>query len=434
MHPPGSRRRRIPQSAAVLAVIALLSGGVFGQATAAHADVPAPMSDSLVWGIKESWRNYVGNGYTLSDGATVTADGLFAFPVESASYDADTRTTEVEFSGSVRFQAYCDNQGECQLDSEFANLRVVISSAGQSLYGDYVGNPREGGASETVIDGRLATLDIHQSEVVVEGGATTWTGVSAYADTDFKIYDAGTVLDQLSFSYLGDGGKPDLQERWDAQGAPVFSPTGAMREVEFYAEHAGARTIYVSEDSAVLHTVEMSGSQTSAVYALDAETLESLGEPVSDIPAPRGTREVNSAYDSENDALYLVNAASGGITQARWNRDAEEYEVTEIAALGAAQRAAVRGITWNSVLGELAVIYQPDLAKPDDVRLLRFSPGENDEWDILDLPLPMPNEYDPAFANVTSYRNPFGSSAPLVENALVTAPDGAYLNTAWATA
>ncbi|MCG8153303.1 hypothetical protein GUY44_22665, partial [Pimelobacter simplex] len=85
---------------ALLALVLPLAGlGLVAPAPVAHAATTDLSSGTVSWGIKASWRSYIGAaGTTGGDGAVVrrapngVADG-FDFPVTSGAYDDATRTT-----------------------------------------------------------------------------------------------------------------------------------------------------------------------------------------------------------------------------------------------------------------------------------------------------------------------------------------------------
>ena len=87
-------------------------------------------SGNLVWGIKESFRDYLemlpDTRISASDGASTTSDGLFAFPHEQAVI-AEKETT-LQFGGTVTIEAH---GGE--LAVVVARPQVVLTVAGGRL-------------------------------------------------------------------------------------------------------------------------------------------------------------------------------------------------------------------------------------------------------------------------------------------------------------
>lgn len=86
--PVRARRWALPLLAA------LAAAPVAGAAAPAALAAPTAIErgDGLDWGLRESWRRYVGaGGTTASDGATVNPDGTFRFPIGGGSYDPRPR-------------------------------------------------------------------------------------------------------------------------------------------------------------------------------------------------------------------------------------------------------------------------------------------------------------------------------------------------------
>ncbi|WP_049793250.1 HtaA domain-containing protein [Conexibacter woesei] len=226
-------RTRVRRGA--LAVLAAIACGPVAGTVAAPAAHAAPTAiesgDGLDWGLRESWRRYIGaGGTTASDGATVNPDGTFHFPIGGGSYDPDTRTTVVRFGGRVQFLGHCDGGGferPCALDLTLANPRVELTEEGGFLYAKMASRPIEGGEIVDLPDVRLAAVDIEDAQPAIGGGVTRWSGlpatITAEGSTVFT-YPVGSALDLLTFAYDGPGGKP-AGETWSEPGIALFDPT-----------------------------------------------------------------------------------------------------------------------------------------------------------------------------------------------------------------
>ena len=181
-------------------------------ATAAPVEIT---EGSVTWGIKQSWRNYVGDGQFLSAGVERNEDGTFRFPVRGGSFDPDTHALTLELGGTVRFAAYCDDYQaytDCMLDSTFSELSLTIAPDRQELRGTYAGRPREDTSApiETNVDVPLVFIDASGTEPDTEGGTTRWAGLPSVASDQLILYGAGTPMDPVSIEYQGPGGAPDL--------------------------------------------------------------------------------------------------------------------------------------------------------------------------------------------------------------------------------
>ncbi|MDO8210315.1 HtaA domain-containing protein [Conexibacter sp. CPCC 206217] len=212
--------------AAVVAAVGLLVAGWGG--TAVAATTPITTGAGLDWGVKESWRNYIGvGGTTLSDGVTRNADGTFHFPVTGGSYDDATRTTTVQFGGTVVFLGHCDRPDygrPCALDMTMVSPRVEITEDGAFLYARMASRPIEGGEIRDLPDVRVASLDTEDATPVLAGGTTSWSDLPArmtLEGSEVFTYTVGTVIDPVSFGYDGPGGRP-AGESWANPAEPVY--------------------------------------------------------------------------------------------------------------------------------------------------------------------------------------------------------------------
>ncbi len=436
---PARRRRpnRARAIAAVCGVLAIFAALMVHTPPAARAEAVAPAAvteGTLTWGIKASWRAYVGTSGTIPQGgATVTPDGLFAFPLTAGTYDAATRTTELSFAGGVRFQAYCTGS-ECLLDTTYANLRVVVSPVEQTLYGDWTGKPREGGATQTTLGVPLASLDVSDATVGTADGVTSWGDIVATATDRFETYDAGTLLDTVAFSYRGDGAKPDLAESWNAPGTPAYRMTDAA----WWSASTSAteRRLLVS-DGGTAHVVQQSGTgaaRAADIRTLDATTLAPIGAPLS-LPVYNSLREPPVAYDPAADAVYWIGLPAAGretdgytLHRSTWHSDTGSFTTAQIGSFPyriGSTRQWVYALTWNPAAGQVAII-----AGQRDSFLRLFTAQPDGTYTATAHALPLPAAYDPAFASATSYSLLYGSSsATEADSMLLPLSDGSYLYT-----
>lgn len=218
-----ARTRRLLAAAVALFAVAL-AAALTGSPPPASAAPTEIASGSLDWGVRASFRSYVGEGgITVADGATRNADGTFHFPLTGGSYDGDSRDTDVRFGGSVRFWSHAG-----LLDMTIARLRVVTTADGATLRADVVSRELGGAAELKQYDDlALATLDEPAATVTSDDGQTSWralpaTLTAAAVPAFAGFYAAGAVLDPLAFDYAGPGGKhAEEVERWTAPGSPA---------------------------------------------------------------------------------------------------------------------------------------------------------------------------------------------------------------------
>ncbi|MFC8866124.1 HtaA domain-containing protein [Streptomyces sp. NPDC057148] len=100
------RRRRSTALAAAVATAAALGAtalATVGTTTASAAEMPLKDYE-LTWGIKQSYRTYVGmfGGFTTADGASQAAgNGAFTFVDGAGTYDTTGHTVELAFKGGL---------------------------------------------------------------------------------------------------------------------------------------------------------------------------------------------------------------------------------------------------------------------------------------------------------------------------------------------
>lgn len=212
-------------AAATVAVAAAL----LGTAPAQAAPTPITGGAGLDWGVKQSWRTYIGaDGTFLSEGVTRNADGTFHFPVTGGSYEPGTGTTVVSFGGTLLFLGHCEGAGPferpCALDMTLRAPRVEITEDGAFLYATMASRPIAGGSIPESREVRLAALDAEDATPVVTATTTAWSGLPARMTepgSEIFTYGVGTVIDPISFGYDGPGGKP-AGEQWSEPGAPAY--------------------------------------------------------------------------------------------------------------------------------------------------------------------------------------------------------------------
>ncbi|MDO4929202.1 MAG: HtaA domain-containing protein, partial [Corynebacterium sp.] len=183
----------------VLATTALVTQSLVPAASAAIEDVTEGYVD---WGIKTSWRNYVGeSATTLTDGVTQNADGTYRWPVTAGHFDADSDIMELSLAGTIHFQKHC-LADRCVLDSTYSNLSLVVTEDEAFIEGDYSGVLREeiGSGVQTFTDQRIADLTRTAFSQSHEGDWYYYNAVPAVAGPGNYLYDAGTELDPVNIA------------------------------------------------------------------------------------------------------------------------------------------------------------------------------------------------------------------------------------------
>lgn len=393
--------------------------------------VSAPESIStgkLTWGIKESWRSYIGAaGTTTFDGATRSASGEFTFPVKQGTYDAQARATVIEFAGGVHFQSYCSDV--CALDTTYSNLTVEITEDQQVLRGDWAGRLQD--SSDTDIHRAsnvvLATLDVYGANVSTTGGTTTWDSVLATAAEDFITYPAGVALDPVAFSYEGPGGLPDLSERWDTPGAAVHELSGVSWESVTNAT-VGRNTRATHPGKDVTWTVDAlnTAGGTHQITARDPDTLAPAAPAIS---VTKVDRFVYSSVDPDTNALFWLERTAGDVTYSvnQSVYDATTEQVTTKILGSFTGSTYPYSVTWNAQASEFAILAPAQTAP--GVTLHRFTAVGN-EWKHNHTAMPMPADYDPNLSDTTAGLEAFGlvfASGRLTGHSLAALSSGEYV-------
>lgn len=108
-----------------------------------------------VWGIRESYRNYIAgpvakgeieasNGAEHPDGGTGLGGGAFTWKVTSSSFNAATTTGTVQLQGTVETRGHKNAAGIWILDATFTNPRLQINGTTGTLYVDLTFRPYQG--------------------------------------------------------------------------------------------------------------------------------------------------------------------------------------------------------------------------------------------------------------------------------------------------
>lgn len=165
--------------------------------------VARAVSDAtLSWGVKTSFRNYIGGGiangsWTLA-GVTYSG-GQYGWNGGKGSFNPDETRGLVRYSGSVSFTGH-----DGVLNLVLSNLAIRVTSATQATLiadvhsTDMAGKPSDfSGVSFATI--ALGGGTVSGSTFSVDGAATALTADGAKAFAGF--YDAGAALDPISFRF-----------------------------------------------------------------------------------------------------------------------------------------------------------------------------------------------------------------------------------------
>lgn len=98
----------------------------------------------------------------------------------------------------------------------------------------------------------IANLDVTPATATVAGSQTTWAGIKATLTSEFSAptqYPTGAPLDPVSFTYTGDGGKPDFSQEWTPP------ETIALSEAARWTQVGVVTGLHVDDQNHLLHVV-----------------------------------------------------------------------------------------------------------------------------------------------------------------------------------
>lgn len=328
---------------ALLSLLALLAG--ISVASPGASAAPVAITDgTLAWGIKASWRQYAGNG-VQSGGVAQDANGIYQFPIESGSYDPETRTTTIQAKGTIHWQShwypdeafypppvgYTGPLDIHVLDVTIKDPRLTISAAGSVISVEAIS--RKVSTWELIDLGRtdFAELDPIGVTPTVAGGTTSWAGIpTALTETGAQgvfggNYPVGQVLDQASFSYSGEGGAPDFGEHWTAPDSNGLE----LGKNGTFGDLSTVVPFLVDANRKIIHT-QIAGNLESTLQAFDLTTGEFVGTQLTFDNLELYSRG-GAFVDPTTATTYYSSARTTTIDSSfRWNPETENYETGSI--------------------------------------------------------------------------------------------------------
>ncbi|MEE6288645.1 HtaA domain-containing protein [Georgenia sp. MJ173] len=204
---------------------ATFSGSGLTPGTAVGAVVDAAGAPgTLEWGVKESFRSYIGGNIAHGEIAAIapaTETGASTYVFSEGAGSGDERDATAQFAGAVSFAGHKIGDTHA-LEVTITDPSVVITDGVGQLVADvtsreFIDTTSTGVLTES-IDVVLADLDLGAGDVTVVDGRLVGTdvpatlteaGIPAFAD----FYDVGEALDPVTFSVpVGDVTELDLTE------------------------------------------------------------------------------------------------------------------------------------------------------------------------------------------------------------------------------
>jgi hypothetical protein len=444
--PAGAARHRRVLAvlvAGLLAVPGLLTGAV---ARADDGDITG--APPLRWGFKASWRNYV-PAPQVAGGATVVPTPDDAVPYDlvwafdSGSYDADTGSTVVSYTGSAHWTKYRASElgfppppgyhGDPDpyiLDVTIADPQIVISKDFSAITAHAISRDRD--TWQLVDYGRvpIVRLDPVGITPAVVDGVTTWTGLPAHVAEEGNLafggtYQVGQAVDPVDFSYSGPGGAPDFSEHFDQPGAPRFRLAESVLYVDDTQTYQNS-TVWIDRQNLIVHVNPCplsvgcgqtpDGRPARTVQAFSLRHMRPLTASVAlarDTCVPQSEVPVRF-YDSTRGRLYFRNVSSPDMRWVAFDPDTGEYscgtaaaQLNDPAFIGQFNPPQ-DGLAWDGPRQRGWKLSQVD----GGWQLVTYHENADGTWTRQDRPVP-----DGQYPAQTSFRSP----------AWATASDGSYL-------
>lgn len=303
-----------PRSAVAL-LAAMIGLFLLAFSSPARAETVSITQGSVEWGFKQSWRTYIGEaGITVSDGATRTVSGNFNLPVESGTFDTETKALSLDLAGTIHFTAH-----DGLLDSTLRDPRLLLSGDAAEIRFD-IHSKNMAGDWVQFEDAPLSVLDAEAVDPVIADGKTTWNAIPnaiTQQGADAFTYAAGTVLDPLTISYEGPGGKPSFAETWTAPGTFKYEKSSTTELLPSPSAASWITEAFFDRPEGVVHSVAVpTGLGANYLMAIDLET----GQPKAQIGPLAGSRY---AYDPDNHTVFVSGQST--VTAYTWDTEEEEY-------------------------------------------------------------------------------------------------------------
>ncbi len=264
-------------------------------------DPVAASSGSLDWGIRQSFRNYVGGGgtITVSEGATKIDSG-FAWSNGTGSYVPSTRDAQIRFDGKVNFYHH---NGLLDLTISKPRVQLDEESGAGSLW--VRAEQNHGGTYVDLGEVRLATLSLSNGEVTVDGNTVTYTGVEAAFTAEGAAvfggdYSEGGVVDPLNFSFTIDRETAGIAP----EPGPAAPGTGDPEEPE---EPTTAAPAITTSPASVTVTAGADATFTAAASGTPAPTVQWQSK----LPDAGGWVNIPDATTASYTAVAVPESASG---------------------------------------------------------------------------------------------------------------------------
>lgn len=332
------RRRRSTALAAAVATAAALGATVLvtaGATTATAAEVPLKDYE-LTWGVKQTYRDYVGRfgTFTTWGGATQAAgNGAFTFVDGTGTYDTTGHTVDLAFKGGLVSKSAAHGFEITLTDVRFDSKAAAITADVKKV-------DTSGGAPKTTEgdDVPLATVAVTRE---MKDMATTLTA------------EAGEYLG--SASYAGAAGDPLTVVQKTPPSTPPASPSPSPSQTQTQEPSPSASQTTTQEPGTT--SPDPSPTKTTGSSPSPSPSASATKGEIADGTLGWGVKQTFRAYVVGSMAKGRV-TVSGGATQAAGNgaftfKDATGTYDTDAGTLTAAFKGAVnfKGHETNGTYG-----------------------------------------------------------------------------------
>ena len=388
----------------------------------AHADsgvaVAAEQNQStgnITWGIKTSFRNYIGEPYKVSEGASYNSTDLFTFPNQEAKVSEDGNQVSLQGSGKVQYISHCADRNkpeECSLNLTLSNPRIEVDAAQGTgmLYMVVRTKNYTSGQWEGPHEIPMAKLSLKTAQQSEKDGVVTWSNVAANLTAEgnhafSNFYEDGVGLDALTFSYSGTQAKDAQNSGYKLgeslnSGTDINNPQNTVR--------AGSYLFYAAGKSF--------GGGADARYAvIDPKTLQQTESAT----LPMGSS-----------AHFAANPATGDIVFVNANtRALERYRVDESGKL--VSQGAFAGVTFSESENILALGYNEAtnswaVLTADSSGQARYVNVASDGT-VKAQTVKSPLDFDPSVAHADDLSEYYGDVFTGSTRTLAPLPDGSFL-------
>ena len=388
----------------------------------AHADsgvaVAAEQNQStgnITWGIKTSFRNYIGEPYKVSEGASYNSTDLFTFPNHEAKVSEDGNQVSLQGSGKVQYISHCADRNkpeECSLNLTLSNPRIEVDAAQGTgmLYMVVRTKNYTSGQWEGPHEIPMAKLSLKTAQQSEKDGIVTWNNVAANLTAEgnhafSNFYEDGVGLDALTFSYFGTKAKDAQNSGYKLgeslnSGTDINNPQNTVR--------AGSYLFYAAGKSF--------GGGADARYAvIDPKTLQQTESAT----LPMGSS-----------AHFAANPATGDIVFVNANtRALERYRVDESGKL--VSQGAFAGVTFSESENILALGYNEAtnswaVLTADSSGQARYVNVASDGT-VKAQTVKSPLDFDPSVAHADDLSEYYGDVFTGSTRTLAPLPDGSFL-------